>query len=73
MTWFHEFSENESTNFFTNISQLKKKKNFPNVQKKNLSLEDLRKRNTVELGNKELFFNFSCMFLDPNIFFQFQF
>ena len=28
MTCFHEFSKHESTNFFTNISQLKKQTNF---------------------------------------------
>ena len=36
-TCFHEFSKYESTNFFTNIFQLKKKTSFLLVKKKEIS------------------------------------
>ena len=48
-TWFHEFSKYESTNFFTNTSQLKKQTNLIGQKKAFLflSFEHLRKSKQI--------------------------
>ena len=60
MTCFHEFSKYESTNFLTNLSQLKKKTNFLLVKIFFLSFEHLRKSKQIShyvkmFGRKNLY------------------